>query len=376
MTISLIRGELPEGQHSQSIPLTTSTTKRQLTETSGFAPSRLLWAREHRMITRSELAHAAGISVSAIAGYEQGRTTPSQSTQEKLTNALNLKPHFLSLEDLEEVPAAAVSFRKASKIPKKHQHAARGDARMAVEIFNSLEKHFKLPSAQIPALPRFKPVDAAELVRAEWHLGDRPISDMMSLLESKGVRILSLDHRYSDVDAFCFTRDGVPYIFVSTAKSGERQRFDLAHELGHLVMHSGDDEYPSSKEREKEAQDFASAFLLPASRIYTQGMHDAHLDRILEAKAYWGVSAMAMTYRLHDLGLLSDWQYRTAAVELTKRGYRASEPDGITPERSQLLHKVFHSLGGYRMVQDIADTIGLRREDILVYLRDLVMRAV
>jgi Zn-dependent peptidase ImmA (M78 family) len=225
-------------------------------------------------------------------------------------------------------------------------------------------------------LPQFKPADAAELVRAEWHLGDRPISNMMSLLESKGVRILSLDHRYSDVDAFCFTRDGIPYIFVSTAKSGERQRFDLAHELGHLVMHSGDEDYPSSKEREKEAQDFASAFLLPASRIYTQGMHDAHLDRILEAKVYWGVSAMAMTYRLHDLGLLSDWQYRTAAVELTKRGYRAGEPGGITPERSQLLHKVFHSLGGYRMVQDIADTIGLRREDMLVYLRDLVMRAV
>ena len=376
MTLSIIQGGLagahdaPRTIRSQA-PL--ATPSRKATE---FSPSRLLWAREHLMMTRSELAHAANVSVSALAGYEQGRTVPAAATQERLAEALGIQTYFFSLEELDEICPEAVSFRKASKTSKKHQRAARGDARMAVEIFHLLEKNFKLPSPQVPSLSGFTPADAAELVREEWHLGDRPITDMMSLLESKGVRILSLDHRYTDVDAFCFTQDMTPYIFVSTAKSGERQRFDLAHELGHLVMHSDDDENTGSKEREKEAQDFASAFLMPASRLYTQNMRNAHIQRIIEAKAYWRVSAMAMAYRLHDLELLGDWQYRTTAVELTKRGYRTGEPGGITPEHSQLLHKVFHALDKHMTIRDAANALGIHRDTLRVYLRDLTIGVV
>ncbi len=373
MTLSIIQGGLAGAQVAprtirSKAPL--ATPSKKATE---FSPSRLLWAREHSMMTRAELAHAANVSVSALAGYEQGRTVPAAATQERLAEALGIQTHFFSLKELDEIRPEAVSFRKASKTPKKHQRAARGDARMAVEIFHLLEKRFKLPPSQVPSLSEFTPTDAAELVREEWHLGDRPITDMMSLLESKGIRILSLDHRYTDVDAFCFTQDTIPYIFVSTAKSGERQRFDLAHELGHLVMHSDDNENTGSKEREKEAQDFASAFLMPASRLYAQNMRNAHIQRIIEAKDYWRVSAMAMAYRLHDLGLLGDWQYRTTAVELTKRGYRTGEPDGIVPERSQLLHKVFHALDKHMTVHDTANALGIQRDILRAYLRDLTI---
>lgn len=373
MTLSVIQGGLPRTRETPRPIRSQTPLATPKGETTEFSPSRLQWARDHRMMTRSELALAANVSVSALAGYEQGRTIPAMAARDRLAEALGIQTHFFSLEDLDEIRAENVSFRKASKTSKKHQRAARGDARMAVEIFHVIGKRFRLPDPQIPSISGFAPATAAELVRQEWHLGDRPISDMMSLLESKGIRILSLDHRYANVDAFCFTQDAIPYIFVSTAKSGERQRFDLAHELGHLVMHSDDDESTGSREREKEAQQFASAFLMPASRIHTQSMRNAHMQRIIEAKTYWRVSAMAMAYRLHDLGLLGDWQYRTTAVELTERGYRTGEPDGIAPERSQLLHKVFHTLDNHLTIRETADALGIQRDVLRVYLRDLII---
>ena len=338
-----------------------------------FAPSRLLWARDHRMMTRAELAQACGLSLSALAGYEQGRKAPSKESQKKLADALGVAPHFFRLPELDDVPEAAVSFRKASKSSKRHQRAARGDARMAVELFEAVEQHFTLPAPRIPSITGETPELAADLLRAEWHLGDRPIAHMMSLLESKGVRILSLDHRYKDIDAFCFVREEVPYVLVSTTKSGERQRFDLAHELGHLVMHSDDDEEVGSKEREAQANAFASAFLMPASRVRAQGMRAAATGRIVKAKAYWRVSAMAMTRRLHDLDLLTDWQYRSASIELTRQGYRSGEPGGIIPERSQLLRKVFQNADGHMSIHDASSALGLRDEDTRAYMRDLMI---
>lgn len=127
-------------------------------------------------------------------------------------------------------------------------------------------------------------------------------------------------------------------------KSVERGRFDAAHELGHLVMHGSDREC-SGPEAERQANDFASAFLMPAASVIGHMPAGAHVDQILKGKRIWKVSAMALTYRMHDLGLLTDWQYRSACTELSKRGYRRDEPEGMKKrETSQVLTKVFRGL--------------------------------
>lgn len=339
-----------------------------------FTPSRLRWARERLMLTRTDLADAANISVSTLTAYENGRRAPLAEAKERLADALGVRPEFFYLPDMDEVPMEEVSFRKASKTSKCQQRAAMGAAQMAVEFFGVIESSFKLPDLQVPEIDDATPEQAAEEVRAQWHLADRPIADMMSLLESKGVRILSLDHRCKDVDAFCFSRDGVSYIFVSTVKTAERQRFDLAHELGHLVLHAGvPADSANSKERERQADLFASAFLMPASRIYTQSMNGAPVERILKAKKYWQVSAMAMARRLHDLKLLSDWQYRSVVIELSQRGYRSAEPDGIQREQSQLLRKVLFMMDEHTTTADTAAALHLTTDVVRTYLRDLTL---
>ena len=373
MTLSMIQGGCSRTptrmRHGRSHTALTTIPVGDL-----FTPSRLRWARERLMLARTDLASVTGVSVSALTSYEKGSSNPDVRDIEVLAAELGVHPEFFYLHDMEEVPESVVSFRRASKTSKRQQCAARGAAQMAVELFGVIESAFKLPDLQVPEIDDATPEQAAEEVRAQWHLADRPIADMMSLLESKGVRILSLDHRCKDVDAFCFSRDGVSYIFVSTVKTAERQRFDLAHELGHLVLHAGvPADSANSKERERQADSFASAFLMPASRIYTQSMNGAPVERILKAKKYWQVSAMAMARRLHDLKLLSDWQYRSVVIELSQRGYRSAEPDGIQREQSQLLRKVLFMMDEHTTTADTAAALHLTTDVVRTYLRDLTL---
>ncbi len=373
MTLSMIQGGCSRTptrmRHGRSHTALTTIPVGDL-----FTPSRLRWARERLMLARTDLASVTGVSVSALTSYEKGSSNPDVRDIEVLAAELGVHPEFFYLHDMEEVPESVVSFRRASKTSKRQQCAARGAAQMAVEFFGVIESAFKLPDLQVPEIDDATPEQAAEEVRAQWHLADRPIADMMSLLESKGVRILSLDHRCKDVDAFCFSRDGVSYIFVSTVKTAERQRFDLAHELGHLVLHADlSTDGAKSKERERQADAFASAFLMPASRIYTQSMKGAPVERILKAKKYWQVSAMAMARRLHDLKLLSDWQYRRVVIELSQRGYRSAEPDGIQREQSQLLRKVLFMMDEHTTTADTAAALHLTTDVVRTYLRDLTL---
>jgi len=165
---------------------------------------------------------------------------------------------------------------------------------------------------------------------------------MLHLLEAHGVRIYSLTAENNELDACSLYWHLQPFIFLSTAKSGERGRFDAAHELGHLVLH-GEYQTLNRPVAEVEANRFATAFLMPQASVLAQGLRDATPARILQAKRTWKVAAMALTHRVQELGLLTEWGYRTACVQLSRLGYRRSEPKGIPRESSQLLAKVLRS---------------------------------
>lgn len=338
-----------------------------------FNPSRLKIARQRLGLTLTRLAEASGVSPRSLTNYETGKLSPSEESLAKLADALQVPRTFFERELLEAVPAEAASFRKLSKTTAARRDAVLASATLAVEFFDIIGSRFKLPVANVPTLDKLAPEQAAELVRRRWTLGDRPISNMVHLLESKGVRVAALRHDYSDIDAFCFHRDATPYVFLNTSRSGERQRFDAAHELGHLVLHSEQEMDPStSKDREAEANQFAAAFLMPKSALYAQSMSGASLDRILAARSYWRVSAMAMAHRLHQLHLLIDWQYRTTCVILSDQGYRSSEPGGIVPESSQLLRKVMFGSANRLSLREAAEQLDLYQLDVREYVRDLV----
>src|SRR5208282_98144 len=158
---------------------------------------------------------------------------------------------------------------------------------------------------------------------------------------------------------FSFRAEGRPYVLLCTTKSPERGRFDAAHELGHLVLH-GEATQASGIKAEREADSFASEFLMPEGDVRAQVRANPPLEQIFKKKHRWGVAAIALTYRLHDLGLLSDWLYHTTCVNLSRMGYRSGEPNGkIERESSRLLSHVMSDLlttpGGFEgLCRDLA----------------------
>jgi Zn-dependent peptidase ImmA (M78 family) len=145
-----------------------------------------------------------------------------------------------------------------------------------------------------------------------------------------------------EVDAFSLWWNGTPFVFLNTLKSAEHSRFDAAHELGHLIMHRHGQ--PHGLEAEKEANAFASAFLMPAKSVLATRLRFPTLDLLIKTKKNWAVSVAALNYRLHSLGLTTEWTNRNLCIQLSQAGYRTNEPNSIARETSLLLEKVFEAL--------------------------------
>ncbi len=293
-----------------------------------------------------------------------------------LARALDVAPEFLTADDVEEIPVDAVSFRALSKMTARQRDGALGAGRVAIMINDWIEARFELPSPDVPSLTGHDPERAAEEVRARWGLGERPISNTLHLLEAHGVRVYSLTPDNAQLDARSLYWHGQPFVFLSTRKSGERGRFDAAHELGHLVLH-GEHESPHGREAELEANRFAAALLMPRASVLAAGLRHATVDRILHAKRTWDVAAMALTHRLMELDLVTEWGYNSACIQLSRMGYRWGEPNGITRESSQLLGKVFKGLreDGVRPA-DIAADIGITPSELRAHVFGLTLTSV
>jgi Zn-dependent peptidase ImmA (M78 family)/transcriptional regulator with XRE-family HTH domain len=311
--------------------------------TTTLTPSRLVLARQRRGLSRVALAHATGISERSLQSYENGTQQPLPDSIKGLAATLDFPPEFFFRTDIEEIPTEAISFRALSKVTASQRNAARSAGRIALLLSDWINDRFNLPAPDVPHLPNLQPEAAAEVVRVRWGLGQTPIGNLIHLLEAHGVRVFSLVGECQAVDAFSFAWNGTPVVVLNTSKTGERGRFDAAHELGHLVLHS-EHRTPHGLEAEQEANAFAAAFLMPRSAVLGQNLHNATLDRILTAKKHWRVAAMAMTHRLRELELLTEWSARNIYVALSRMGYRSTEPRGIPRETSQLLAKVVRTV--------------------------------
>ena len=346
--------------------------------TDEFSPSRLVFARARAGLSRVKLAKLAGISDRMLAYYEEGTYSPPCDVARELAFALNVPETFFAGDDIASIPMRAASFRAMSKMSAGRRDAALSSGALAVELNRWLEAHLNLPTPNVPAYERAAedPAGAAQRLRFEWELGYAPLPNVLHLLEAHGVRVFCLPEHLVDIDAFSFRMSGTSIVVVNTRKSGERGRFDLAHELGHLVLHS-DYDLPRGRERELEANRFAAAFLMPEQDVLAAGLRNAGVEAVVSAKHRWGVAAMALTHRLHELGITSDWTYTATCRRLSQMGYRSSEPGGRDRERSQLLEKALSVLRQRDIkIADVATDLRLHPSTIRELLFGLVLTAV
>lgn len=334
-----------------------------------FTPPRLRLARRRRGLTRERLSELTGLTTRSLLAYEAGTQEPTADSLQRMANALSVPADFLTQPEIDEIPIEAVSFRALSKITAGQRDMARAAGRLGVAFYDWITDLHPFPSPDVPQMPGEEPERAATRLRELWNLGSTPISQLIGLLELHGVRVLAVSVDCREVDAYSFVRDRHPYVFLNAAKTAERTRFDAAHELGHLVLHQGDTAI-QGPEAERQADRFAGAFLMPAASLAKESLHNANAQQIIAARGNWQVAAMALAYRLHEVGLLTDWLYRSACGELTALGYRTGEPGGIKSETSPHLTHVLSDLR--TSLAEAAAGLKMSPSDIRSFLRGIV----
>lgn len=314
-----------------------------MTTDDNFNPSRLTLARKRRGMTMTKLAASVGVELRSVSAYEKGEYRPEDEKVERLARTLGFPRHFFFGPDIDEPTPDVASFRALKRMTAAQRDTALGSGAIALLLNSWIEQRFTLPPAVLPDLSRERdPEAAAEQLRRTWGLGELPIKNAVHLLESRGVRVFSLAIDAAEVDAFSMWRQDTPFVFLNTRKSAEHSRFDSCHELGHLVMHRHGS--PQGQDAEREANAFASAFLMPRATVLALAPRFATVEKLIELKKYWNVSVSALAYRMHSLGIMSDWQYRTVAIEISQRGYRKKEPVPAPRETSQVFAKVSAAL--------------------------------
>jgi Zn-dependent peptidase ImmA (M78 family)/transcriptional regulator with XRE-family HTH domain len=304
-----------------------------------FVPARLTLAREAAGLLQSELAERIETTQSAVSQYEdpQGRVRPSPERIARLSLALGVPPGFFTGEVGPRLKPERCHFRKRRRARKKDQNRvlARGDIVLILSDYLNRLMHLPEPDLSRLQTPIASIDDIESLagrVREAWELGRGPLRSVVKLLERHGVFALEVTADNQDVDAFSTWRAERPVVFLGSDKgSATRRRFDLAHELGHLLMHS--DCLPGDAEREREANRFAGAFLLPAESFRQECPSRLSWPHLRALKKRWGVSLQALIHRAGELGIYTKYTIRRAHQQLRTWGWQVTEPD--EPELEQ-----------------------------------------
>ncbi|MEQ1962650.1 XRE family transcriptional regulator [Xenorhabdus khoisanae] len=340
-----------------------------------FNSERLRLARERRGLTQKALAEQAGLTSRTISTYEQSGIfdlTVSDGIT-KIAAVLGYPLAFFSSENSPTLSDEAVSFRAMTKLSAQKHNAAIGAGKLVQELSSWMESNFKLPAPNIPDCSfdsSCSPSDAARIVREHWGIGELSISNVVHLLEVNGVKVFSLAENCLEVDAFSFWMDEKPFVLLNTMKTPERSRFDAAHELGHLVLHKHSSN--NGRQAEMDADQFASAFLMPERSILATVPRMPSLEHLIQLKKHWKVSLAALVKRTLDVGLSTEWHHRQLCIELSRRGFRTTEPEGMeSREKSMILDKVFTSLRNSGVTrQDILNQLHLPLDEMRAFTFD------
>jgi Zn-dependent peptidase ImmA (M78 family)/DNA-binding XRE family transcriptional regulator len=348
--------------------------------TPGFLGERLRELREVRGLRQNELSEMLSVSPQVVSNYESGRKTPSPATTEELASKLNVPFHYFTVP-IPDTDAGAVYFRSMAAATKTARRRA-GNRRAWLEaIVVHLERYVSLPPVSLPEVntpsnPLQLTLDdaesAADIAREFWRMSPGPVGNVVHLLENHGVVVARDTLGSPQLDSLSCVSSR-PYVVIGTDRgTAVRWRFDAAHELGHILLHSRVDESSLTrpteyKAMEQQANRFASAFLMP-ERAFTAELYSTSLDALIAMKQRWNVSIQSMVSRAHDIGLLDDEQSRRLWINISRRGWRTREPldDTIQPETPKLLRRAVKLVltEGGQSIADLTRDVALSRRDI------------
>ena len=298
-----------------------------------FDCERLTLARRLRGLRKNQLADSVGTTPTAIGQYEAGVHRPSERTLVRLALCLGVPVEFFQAGHGSAVlDTAHAHFRSLRSTTQVERDQALAYGRIAADVVAALEDLVEFPEVTLPEWPVVPdeiagpgPVRAALLAREVMVAAPGPVPHLVRLLETHGVVVIVLPPSTERVDAFSVSAHPRPMVMFNPAKGDYwRNRFDGAHELGHLVMHA--DAEPGSKIVEDQANRFAAEFLMPESDIADSLPRTADWARLAALKSRWGVSMAALLYRARTLKIMKEVTYRNAMGTMSAQGWRRHEP--------------------------------------------------
>jgi len=315
---------------------------------------RLQQARKAAGLSLRALADLVNLSHAAIKKYEDGKVYPSSDTLIKFAQALKVKIDFFFRPI--QVSLEAVKFRKRKNL------SAKAEELIKFEVINQIERRLELENLypdspilpfQLPSnLPKkifdFKEIELiAEKIREYWKLGLAPIHDLIDAFEGRGIRVFIVNTDDEHFDGLSTVINDEPIIVISSKWPGDRQRFNLAHELAHYVFI---DRLSPDLNEEQACNRFAGAFLLPKEAIFQiigKKRRVVEWQELLLLKEQFQISIGSISHRLKDLEVIDKSFYKRSMMNFRKKGWHLKEPGLELPtEKSHAFNQMlFHALG-------------------------------
>jgi Zn-dependent peptidase ImmA (M78 family)/DNA-binding XRE family transcriptional regulator len=314
---------------------------------------RIHQARKSAGLSMRALGEKAGISAMAISKYENKKSIPSSAVMLSLARALGVRVEYFFR--VSQVKLKEVEYRKHSRLPKKVLNQIEGDVIEQIERYLELEEFlpvspiepFSLPAGLPEHIENYDEIETVSgKIRQAWQLGSNPIPDLIDTLEERGIKIFRSHALHGNkFDGLAARVNGTPVIVVGRDWPGDRQRFTLAHELGHMALAGRLAEH---LDEELAANRFAGAFLAPASEVVKElGYQRKRLEpaELCVLKSAYGLSMQGWLYRARDMGVLSQSRFQDMYRMFAARGWRKEEPGPrYEPEKPKLfMQLVFHA---------------------------------
>ncbi len=304
-------------------------------------------ARRARGLTQEELAGVAEVTQAALSRYEHDLRTPEPEVLTRIAAALGVTPDLLTRGGRME-GGIAVGAHMRRRATAKATVWRELEARLNMLRLHTARLMDDVNMHTDRQVPTFDPSDvspsaAARMLRIQWRIPVGPIHSLAAWLDAAGVLVVEQDFGpAARVDGLSQWSGAYPIVLVNSAAPPDRKRLTLAHELGHLVLHTSYvDEHV-----EDQANEFAAELLMPADEIRPMLRQRLTLTRLVDLKRYWGVSIQAIVERAYRLGLLAAAQRMSLYKQLSARGMRTHEPasDELTPEVPRLARHIAETL--------------------------------
>jgi Zn-dependent peptidase ImmA (M78 family)/DNA-binding XRE family transcriptional regulator len=335
-------------------------------------PQMIILARESRGLSQKELADLMEISAGKLCRVELEDQTLSDDMIEKLCLVLKYPASFFYRPG-EAYIVSTINFRKRDKVSTKILSSVEAKVSIFRMNLESLIERTKFPALKIPVLNLLayeSPEAAARQLRKLWKMPKGPVESMTALIEEHGVPVVGIDFGTERVDSWTVILSGGKHaaVVINRALLGDRLRFSLAFELGHLAMHAFI-AVEAGRSLDHDSNQFSAEFLMPENDIRKDLEGNLTIPRLGELKRKWKVSMQALMYRASDLGLLTPNQKRYLIGQFNALKIRRREPTelDVQIEKSTLLRDLItrYRSAQKMSVKEMATSLHLNADEFL-----------